>query len=185
MRVSHFMWAILTIAVAVALFLLKHKVQELEHQLVAKRAQIARDRGAIRVLEAEWTYLNNPERLRRQSEEYLGFHPPQPGNVATIASLPFKTPTSETAPTVTFEPPAQDRPAAPRAPQFHTELQQPYLQAAATERPSILSVTYARLQRLLLPSAVGATTALEGVQEKWAPVFRPDTRPNNEQEAGK
>ena len=163
MRASHFMWAIVTIGVAVALFLLKHKVQELEHQLVAKRSQIARDRGAIRVLEAEWTYLNNPERLRRQSEEYLGFHAPQPNNVATIASLPFKTPSAETAPTVTFEPPAQSQqaPSTTHTPQFHTELQQPYLQAAATERPSILSVTYARLQRLLLPTAAGATTSLE------------------------
>lgn len=158
MRVSHFMWAILTIAVAVALFLLKHKVQELEHELVAKRVQIARDQGAIRVLEAEWTYLNNPERLRRQSEEYLGFHPPQPGNVATIASLPFKAPREGAAPTVDFE--TQPQAPTPRPPQFHTELQPPYFRAA-TERPSILSVTYARLQRLLLPTAAGATTTAE------------------------
>ena len=177
MRASHFMWAILTIAVGVALFLLKHKVQELEHQLVAKRAQIVRDLGAIRVLEAEWTYLNNPDRLRRQSEEYLGFHPPAPGNVATIASLPFKTPQGETAvPTVNFETgpsslapsapgvPAPSAPSssAPKAPQLHTELQPPVFQTASTERPSILSVTYARLQRLLLPTAAGATTPLTG-----------------------
>lgn len=156
------MWAIVTIGVAVALFLLKHKVQELEHQLVAKRAQIARDQGAIRVLEAEWTYLNNPERLRRQSEEYLGFHPPAPGNVATIASLPFKARRGEAAPTVDFEkPPGESRGSATRTPQLHTELQQPYFQAVATERPSILSVTYARLQRLLLPTAAGATTSAE------------------------
>ena len=165
MRASHFMWAILTIAVGVALFLLKHKVQELGHQLVAKRAQIVRDRGAIRVLEAEWTYLNNPERLRRQSEEYLGFHAPAPGNVATIASLPFKTPQGETAtPTVNFEtapaaPPAPSN-SAPKLPQLHTELQPAVFQTASTERPSILSVTYARLQRLLLPTAAGATTSL-------------------------
>jgi hypothetical protein len=170
MRASHFMWAILTIAVGVALFLLKHKVQELEHQLVAKRAQIVRDRGAIRVLEAEWTYLNNPERLRRQSEEYLGFHPPAPGNVATIDSLPFKTAREDGAvqgaPQVNFETPAA-KPAAPaasviKAPQLHTELQPSILQTASTERPSILSVTYARLQRLLLPTAAGATTPLFG-----------------------
>ncbi len=169
MRASHFMWAILTIAVGVALFLLKHKVQELEHQLVAKRAQIVRDLGAIRVLEAEWTYLNNPDRLRRQSEEYLGFHPPAPGNVATIASLPFKAPKGETAvPTVNFEPPApapgapDPSSAAPKVPQLHTELQPPVFRTASTERPSILSVTYARLQRLLLPTAAGATTPLTG-----------------------
>ncbi|MHB1206185.1 MAG: cell division protein FtsL [Rhodospirillaceae bacterium] len=163
MRASHFMWAILTIAVGVALFLLKHKVQELEHQLVAKRAQIVRDRGAIRVLEAEWTYLNNPERLRRQSEEYLGFHPPAPGNVATIASLPFKAGQGDAAPQVNFEtptPPAAPATSAIKAPQLHTELQPPVLQTASTERPSILSVTYARLQRLLLPTAAGATTPL-------------------------
>ena len=171
MRISHFMWAILTIAVGCALFLLKHKVQELEHQLVAKRVEIARDQGAIRVLEAEWTYLNNPERLRRQSEEYLGFHPPAPGNIATIASLPFKTPSGEAAtPTVNYEAPTAPTPSAPpssipKAPQFHTELQPAVFQTASTERPSILSVTYARLQRLLLPTAAGATTPLSGQTE--------------------
>ena len=164
MRASHFVWALLTMVVFASLYLLKHKVQELEHQLVAKRAQVVRDRGAIRVLEAEWTYLNNPDRLRRQSEEYLGFHPPAPANVATIASLPFKTPRGEDAvPQVNFETPAPlQAPSVSisKGPQLHTELQPSILETASPERPSILSVTYARLQRLLLPTAAGATTPL-------------------------
>ena len=165
MRISQFLWAILTVAVGVALFLVKHKVQDLEHKLVAKRAQIVRDQGAIRVLEAEWTYLNDPARLRRQSEGYLGFHPAMPRNIATIDQLPMRgAADSAGAPPVSVSTPAPATPfpgqSAPKAPQLRTELQPSLLQTASTERPSILSVTYARLQRLLLPTAAGATTPL-------------------------
>ena len=90
MRASYFLWGALAIGVGVSLFLLKYKVQALENELVARQEQVVRDRGAIRVLQAEWTYLNDPERLRRLSAEYLGFGPATPKNVANIAALPFR-----------------------------------------------------------------------------------------------
>jgi hypothetical protein len=150
------MWAALAVAVGVALFLVKYKVQNLEHQLVAKQTQIVRDEGEIRVLEAEWTYLNDPERLRRLSEEYLGFHSATAKNVATIDSLPMRG----TNPSGQPETPQVSAPASPAAPQLHTEMRPPFA-VASTERPSILSAAFARLQRLLLPTAAGATTPPE------------------------
>ncbi len=68
MRASHLTWLALIVAVGAGLYMLKYKVQDLEHDLVAKRVQIQRDRSAIRVLQAEWTYLNDPNRLRRLSD---------------------------------------------------------------------------------------------------------------------
>jgi hypothetical protein len=146
------MWAALAVAVGVALFLVKYKVQGLEHQLVAKQAQIVRDEGEIRVLEAEWTYLNDPERLRRLSEEYLGFHSATAKNVATIDTLPFRGANPSAQPPI----PQVTAPAPPAAPQLHTEMRSPFA-VASTERPSIMSAAFARLQRLLLPTAAGAT----------------------------
>ena len=151
------MWLGLAIMVGIAMFLVKYKVQALEDEVVATRAQVARDRGAIRVLDAEWTYLNDPERLRRLSAQYLKFGPPVPQNVTDIAGLPMRDPAagapSENAPATTAAPPATkpagptiDAEAAPDAP-------------AAFQRPAGLPVFIARLQRLLLPEAVGATTS--------------------------
>ena len=76
MKVSTLMWVVLTVAVGVSMFLLKYKVQASEEELIAKQEQITRDHGALRVLEAEWAYFNDPERLRRLSAEHLGFVSP-------------------------------------------------------------------------------------------------------------
>src|SRR5262249_12617470 len=70
MRAGGWMWGALAIGVGVSMYLVKYKVQALEDELNVKREQIAHDRAAIRVLEAEWTYLNDPGRLRRLSAQY-------------------------------------------------------------------------------------------------------------------
>ncbi len=154
MRTGIVMWLALAIVVGVGLFLVKYKVQALEDELIAKREQAVRDRGAIRVLEAEWTYLNDPERLRRLSAQHLGFGPAVPQNVTDITNLPLR---SGAVGRVDSPAPAPAKPgttihaeAAPAPPAF--------------ERPAGLPVLLARLQRLLLPEAVGATTSDGGVR---------------------
>jgi len=124
------------------MFLLKYKVQALEDELVAKQAQVVRDRAAIRVLEAEWTYLNDPERLRELSAQYLGFGPPAVANIADIAMLPMKG-ASEAMPESA---PVKRDPLDDLKPQFQTELRAP-------RGSSVVSVAFARLQRLLFPTA--------------------------------
>jgi hypothetical protein len=156
MRAATVMWAALAVGVGVALFLVKYKVQALENQLVAKQAQIARDEGQIRVLEAEWTYLNDPSRLRRLSEEYLGFHPATARNVATLNALPMRGENPAAAPQIPQVNAPAVNPERESAPQLRTEMQSPFA-VASSERPSILSDAFARLQRLLLPTAAGAT----------------------------
>lgn len=142
--VSHLTWLALTVAVGAGLFMLKYKVQDLEHDLVSKQAQIQRDRSAIRVLQAEWTYLNDPNRLRRLSEEYLGFQAASPQNVISLDALPMRD-----------EKPAQVN-ASVAKPEVHAEI--PVSQMPVQNRPSVLSVAFARLQQLLAPSPAGAAT---------------------------
>jgi hypothetical protein len=132
------------------MFLLKYKVQALEDELVAKQAQVVRDRAAIRVLEAEWTYLNDPERLRELSAQYLGFGPPAVTNIADISALPMKGASEE----ATEGAPVKHNPLDDIKPQFQTELRAP-------RGPSIVSVTFARLQRLLFPTASATPRAVQ------------------------
>ncbi len=148
MRAVTLMWIPLAIGVGVSMFLLKYKVQALEDELVAKQAQVVRDRAAIRVLEAEWTYLNDPERLRELSAQYLEFGPPAVANIADIGTLPMKG-ASETAPESA---PAKHNPLDDVKPQYQTELR----------NPSIVSVTVARLQRLLFPTAAATSSPAVG-----------------------
>jgi len=146
------MWMVLVVGVGVSLFMLKYKVQALEDELVATNAQISRDRATIRVLEAEWTYLNDPERLRRLSEQHLGLQPPAPEHIATISSLPFRA-TVEGAPVADgVSVPAPQTPVFPAATTQSTD-------ASHTNRPSEQPGTFARIQRLLRPVLAGVSSA--------------------------
>ena len=72
------------------MFMLKYKVQALNEELVAKKEQIERNQDAVRVLEAEWAYFNDPERLRRLSAEHLGFIQSSAVHIKTMSALPFR-----------------------------------------------------------------------------------------------
>ena len=144
MRLAAVMWAVLVILSGVGIFVVKYQVQALEDELHAKEQQIDRDRSAIRVLEAEWAYLNDPGRLRRLSEEHLHFTAPTSQSVATIDQLPFRAGAAE-QPVV---PPADlwsqaDAEVMPAADSVRAP--------ASANRPGTFPVSFARLQRLLAP----------------------------------
>lgn len=73
-------WA-LVIVVGGALFALNYEVQELEAELDAVRDRMAQDRERVHVLRAEWSYLNQPQRLRELASEKLGLVPVAPAQV--------------------------------------------------------------------------------------------------------
>ena len=162
MRTGGYMWAALAIAVGIGLFMVKYKVQALEDELINQREQIVRDRSAIRVLEAEWTYLNDPERLRRLSAQHLGFGAAVPQNMVDISGLPYRVPSNSVGAVAAPDMPTRSVPAAnPPGPQaelpgLHADAVP--LSPASFQRPGGLPVILARLQRMLLPEAVGATT---------------------------
>jgi len=54
------------------------KVQQAEDRLSDLRAELAMQEEAIDVLEAEWAYLNNPQRLEDLATKYLDLKPPNP-----------------------------------------------------------------------------------------------------------
>lgn len=60
------------VANVVGLFHVKHKVQNLKKDLVEINRQLMSDREVIHVLNAEWTYLNSPNRIRKLADKYLG-----------------------------------------------------------------------------------------------------------------
>lgn len=99
-------WSCVAAAIGVGLFFIKHEVKEQEARLAELNREIQRNQEAIHVLKAEWSYLNDPARLRQLSEKYLGMKPMAPAQVATLDTLP-----RDDGPAYAAEP----APAAPKA----------------------------------------------------------------------
>ena len=57
---------------AYGLFKIKHEVQNQKKDLVEIRRQLANDYRVIHMLEAEWAYVNNPERIKKLAKRHLG-----------------------------------------------------------------------------------------------------------------
>ncbi len=78
-------------------FHIKYKVQELETELGIARAEMQQDREAIRVLEAEWSFLNQPANLADLAERHLDFSPMLAKQVVHLDELPERGATDSDA----------------------------------------------------------------------------------------
>ena len=121
MRAATILWAILAAAAGTSLFMLKYEVQTQEQRLSGLRKDIVETKESIHVLKAEWSYLNDPSRLREQAERHLGLHPLKPSQIVNIASLPMNDRQSGDAPVAQSQIAPQPAPAPvvtlPQAPQ--------------------------------------------------------------------
>ena len=74
MRRSMTLWLLLATCAGITLFLIKHEVQDREDRLNALHQEILADQEAIQVLNAEWSYLNRPDRLEHLIREFSEHH---------------------------------------------------------------------------------------------------------------
>lgn len=88
MRLMNVMWFSLVLCVAIAIFVLKYEVQNLEDELTSRQQEIEEHKQTIHVLKAEWTFLNDPTRLQRLGAEHLNLGPASPNHIVSIDDLP-------------------------------------------------------------------------------------------------
>ena len=74
-----------------------YRVKAQERELGSLKAEIAREAEAVRVLKAEWTYLNQPDRLQALARRHLALAPTGAAQITVLASLPLR-PAASTAP---------------------------------------------------------------------------------------
>jgi hypothetical protein len=80
----------LTAAVSIGLYALSYEVQRLEDVLADTNADLLRERELVQVLEAEWSFLNQPDRLRALAVRHLDLVPVEPHQIATLQELPLR-----------------------------------------------------------------------------------------------
>lgn len=104
LRHTTLVFVILATGLALVLFSVKYEVQDLEIELSQLERQIAGERRAMHVLEAEWSYLTRADRLRQLSDRHLHLEPVAPGQIGSFAALldpPAPEPADEAAPLTT------------------------------------------------------------------------------------
>jgi hypothetical protein len=110
MRPTSIIWLGVILMTGIAVFSVKAAVAGLEEELLRVRKEVAHDQEAIHVLNAEWSYLNQPTRLAELAKRYL----PQLAPIATVQyadqgrleQLPWKPGEAAAAAEVAPPPPA-------------------------------------------------------------------------------
>lgn len=90
MRVVNTAALVVTLALAFALYHVKYATQDEDRKIRALKADIALEQDAIQVLRAEWSLLNQPERLEELARRYTELEPMAPSQIATMADLPAR-----------------------------------------------------------------------------------------------
>ena len=89
-RPTSFVLMALAAAAGGALFHVSFEVSELDNRLTTLNRDIRDDRDAIHVLRAEWSFLNQPERLEELARRHLDLVPVSGSQLAGSGALPAR-----------------------------------------------------------------------------------------------
>ena len=81
-------WVVLSFMV-VAMLVMKNQTEDLEKELYRINNVISEDARTIHILKAEWSHLNNPERLRSLAQKHIELNPVKAEQLINYAALPF------------------------------------------------------------------------------------------------
>jgi hypothetical protein len=142
-RISAIVWVVVLALLGIGLFQVKYNVQSKERELREVRRQIEANYNAVHVLQAEWSYLNDPLRLADLTRRHTGLVPTTPGQIGDFASLPLRiedlpltpeVPAESQPPLVSSAPQAQPAPVMQvKADDQATEQQQASVPAPAPQ----------------------------------------------------
>ncbi len=80
------------VAAALGLYRFEIHVRQLDHELASLNRSIQRSQQAVQVLQAEWAFLTQPERLQSLALKHLDLVPTLPVQIGAITAIPEKGP---------------------------------------------------------------------------------------------
>ena len=84
------LWCLITIVIGSYYFVLTNDVQNLEKELAQINRDIENDIRDIHILEADWSELNDPERLRELAGKYISLDFIKPEQIINYSALPLE-----------------------------------------------------------------------------------------------
>ena len=84
------LWFLFTLVIGSYYFVLTNDVQNLEKELAQINRDIENDMRDIHILEADWSELNNPERLKVLAAQYISLDFIKPEQIINYSALPLE-----------------------------------------------------------------------------------------------
>lgn len=89
LRVTSLTSLLLAVLSGALLFWVSQQVQQVEREHRQLQAALSQEEESIRVLKAEWDYLNRPERLEELAQKYLNMTPVSADSlIQSISAIP-------------------------------------------------------------------------------------------------
>lgn len=88
-RFSALTWMLVIVVAVFMLYKVKYQVQAIKHEIAAATKELKSEREALRVITAEWAYLNRPARLQILAQKYLASTDVTVSQIAEIQEIPF------------------------------------------------------------------------------------------------
>jgi cell division protein FtsL len=88
-RALNIVLVLAVIGLSIGLYHIKYRAEAAETRAHKIEREIAQEQESIRVLRAEWSYLNQPERLQELARRYTKLEPLQASQIGTFADVPL------------------------------------------------------------------------------------------------
>ncbi|MBI2707352.1 MAG: hypothetical protein HYX35_03445 [Proteobacteria bacterium] len=75
---------LLALGIGFVLFKVKYEVVEIEEKFLKTLAQVTKEEENIHILKAEWSHLNEPQRLQSLANKYLDIGPMKTQQVVAL-----------------------------------------------------------------------------------------------------
>lgn len=73
---------------AIGLYLVKYTVQDVQRNVATLKTELAQEKESLHLLNAEWAYLNRPDRLRNLSDRHLDLVAIDSRQIGQVSVLP-------------------------------------------------------------------------------------------------
>jgi hypothetical protein len=116
------LWILVAISTGVGMFMLKYQVEAMESKLVEAQRHIRLEQESIHAAKADWSYLNDPIRLRDLGERFGEMKPVRAKQMIAIEALPAPTQNKSETQVKPLSAPSEAPPVTPKAPSVQTPL---------------------------------------------------------------
>jgi cell division protein FtsL len=94
-------------ASSMGLYLVKYSVQNIQRDVASLKTELAAEKESLHLLNAEWAYLNRPDRLQKLAERHLDLVPLDSRRIENTALLPAASRSDDDTPRAIYQPVSQ------------------------------------------------------------------------------